>query len=71
MLIIIQKEFLNLDHSLIIIIEKDINFPAGHKDYSGFEKNNSDIAINLLYVPHNNKQVKQTYISKHNNELVT
>ena len=26
------------------------DFPAGHKDYSAFEKNNSDIAINILYV---------------------
>ena len=46
----------------------NICFPAGHKDYSAFEKNNSDIAINILYVPHNTKQVKQAYISKHNNE---
>ena len=29
----------------------NICFPAGHKDYSAFEKNNSDIAINILYVP--------------------
>ena len=46
----------------------NIDFPAGHKDYSAFEKNNSDIAINILYVPHNTKQIKQAYISKHNNE---
>ena len=45
---------------------KGINFPAGHKDYSAFEKNISDTALNMLYVPHNNKQIKQTYISKHN-----
>ena len=32
---------------------KGINFPAGHKDYSAFEKNNSDIALNILYVPRN------------------
>ena len=49
----------------------NICFPAGHKDYSAFEKNNSDIAINILYVPHNTKQVKQAYISKHNNERDT
>ena len=47
---------------------KGINFPAGHKDYSAFEKNNSDIALNILYVSHNTKQIKQAYISKHNNE---
>ena len=34
---------------------KGISFPAGHKDYSAFEKNNSDIALNILYVPHNTK----------------
>ena len=38
--------------------------PAGHKDYSAFEKNNSGIAVNILYVPHNTKQIKQAYISK-------
>ena len=48
----------------------NICFPAAHKDYSEFghkdysEKNNSNIAINILYVPHNTKQVKQAYISK-------
>ena len=47
-----------------------INFPAGHKDYSAFEKNNSNIALNILYVPHNTK-IKQAYISKHNNERDT
>ena len=31
----------------------NINFPVGHKDYSVFEKNNSDIAINILFVPYN------------------
>ena len=44
----------------------NVCFPAGHKDYSAFEKNNSDIAINILYVPYNTKQVKQALISKHN-----
>ena len=50
---------------------KGINFPAGHKDYSAFEKNNSDIALNILYLPRNTKQVKQVYISEHNNERDT
>ena len=42
----------------------NICFSAGHKDYSAFKKNNSDIAINILYVPHNTKQIRQAYISK-------
>ena len=45
---------------------ENIDFPAGHKDYSAFEKNNSDIAINILYVPYKIKQIRQAYISKHN-----
>ena len=49
----------------------DINFPAGHKAYSAFEKNNSDIAINILYMPCKTKEIRQVYISKHNNERDT
>ena len=44
----------------------NIDFPAGHKDHSAFEKNNSDIAINILYVPYKTKQIRQAYIPKHN-----
>ena len=44
----------------------NIDFPVGHKDYSAFEKNNSDTAINILYVPYKTKEIRQAYISKHN-----
>ena len=44
----------------------DLQFPAGHKDYSAFEKNNSEIALNILYVPYNTKEILPSYISKHN-----
>ena len=44
----------------------DLEFPAGHKDYSAFEKNNSEIALNILYVPYNTKEILPSYISKHN-----
>ena len=37
-----------------------------HKDYSALEKNNSDIAINILFVPYKTKEIRQAYISKHN-----
>ena len=33
--------------------------------------NNKTIALNILYVLHNTKQIKQAYISKHNNERDT
>ena len=45
---------------------KDIEFPAEHKDYSAFEKNNNDITLNILYIPHNMEEIRQSYISKHN-----
>ena len=44
----------------------DLEFPAGHKDYSAFEKNNSEIALNILYVPYKTKGILPSYISKHN-----
>ena len=44
----------------------DLEFPAGHKDYSAFEKNNSEIALNILYIPCKTKEILPTYISKHN-----
>ena len=47
---------------------KDIEFPSHSKDWRKSEQNNKTIALNILYVPCNTKQIKQTYISKYNNE---
>ena len=47
---------------------KDIEFPLHSKDWRKFEQNNKTIALNILYVPYNTKQIKQAYISKYNNE---
>ena len=44
---------------------KDIDFPAMSKDWKKFELNN-EIALNILYVPHNTKKINITYKSKHN-----
>ena len=44
----------------------NLDFPAGHKDYSTFEKNNSGIAINILFIPHKTQEIRQAYISEHN-----
>ena len=44
----------------------NIDFLAGHKDYSEFERNNTDIALNILYIPHDMQEIRQCYISKHN-----
>ena len=32
-------------------------FPAGKKDWKRFEENNKTIALNILFVPHNEKKL--------------
>ena len=44
---------------------KDIDFPSMSKDWKKFELNN-EIALNILYVPHNTKKIQVAYKSKHN-----
>ena len=44
---------------------KDIDFPSTSKDWKKFELNN-EIALNILYIPHNTKKIEIAYKSKHN-----
>ena len=44
---------------------KDIDFPAMSKDWKKFESNN-EIALYILYVPHNTKKLNLAYKLKHN-----
>ena len=44
---------------------KDIDFPSTSKDWKKIELNN-EIALNILYVPHNTKKIEIAYKSKHN-----
>ena len=44
---------------------KDIDFPPTNKDWRKFELNN-DIALNILYIPHNTKKIQLAYRSKNN-----
>ena len=43
---------------------KGIEFPSHSKDCRKIECNNKTIALNILYVPYNKEQIKQTYMSK-------
>ena len=47
---------------------KDIEFPSHSKDWRRLECNKKTIALNILYVPYNSKQIRQAYISEYNNE---
>ena len=44
---------------------KDIVFPATSRDWRKVELNN-DIALNILYIPHNTKKIQLAYRSKNN-----
>ena len=45
-----------------------IDFPSHKKDWKKFESNNKSIALNILYVPHNTKEIRHAYKSKYNLE---
>ena len=47
---------------------KDIEFPSHSKDWRKFECNNEAIALSILYVPYKTEQIRQAYISKHNDK---
>ena len=44
---------------------KEINFSSPVSDWKRFEAN-AIFALNVLYVPHNNKELRHTFISKRN-----
>ena len=45
---------------------KGIKFPLDKEDWKKFEQNNKEIALNILFVPHNKKEIEPAYISKYN-----
>ena len=45
---------------------KEIDFPSHSKDWKKFESSNKSIALNILYVPHNTKEIRHAYKSKYN-----
>ena len=44
---------------------KDIDFPPTNKDWKTFELNN-EVALNILYIPHNTRKIEVAYKSKNN-----
>ena len=44
---------------------KDIDFPPTNKDWKKFELNN-EVALNILYTPHNTRKIQVAYKSKNN-----
>ena len=44
---------------------KGIEFAAGPKDWKKFEQNNKEIAVNILFAPHNTETIRIAYRSKY------
>ena len=47
---------------------KGIEFPSYSQDWKKFERNNKTIALNILFVPYNTKQIRPAYISIYNHK---
>ena len=47
---------------------KDIEFPSHSKNWRKCECNNKAIALNILYVPYKTEEIRQAYISEHNDK---
>ena len=47
---------------------KDIKFLSDKQDWKKFEQNNKEIALNILFVLHNKKEICHAYISKYNHK---
>ena len=45
-----------------------MEFPSQSKDWKKFEQNSKTIALNILFLPYNIKQIRPAYISKYNHE---
>ena len=45
-----------------------IDFPAGIKDWKKFERNNKTIALNILFISHNENTINLAYKSNYNRE---
>ena len=45
---------------------KGIKVPSGKEDLKKFEQNNKENSLNILFVPHNKKEIEPTFTSKYN-----
>ena len=45
---------------------RDIKFPSDKEEWKKFEQNNKEIALNVLFVPHNKEEIEPAYTSKYN-----
>ena len=63
-----RSKYQNLSHILYQYNWKGIQFPSDKEDWKKFEQNNKEIALNILFVLHNKKEICHAYISKYNHK---
>ena len=61
-----QKRTSNLKPFISQYDWKEIDFTSHSKDWKKFQQNNKTIALNILFVPYNTKQIRLAYKSKGN-----
>ena len=61
-----RSKYQNLSHILYQYNWKGIQFPSDKEDWKKFEQNNKEIALNILFVRHNKKEIEPAYTSKYN-----
>ena len=60
------QRILNIKYFISQYNWKEINFPLHKKDWKKFRLNNKSIALNILFVPYNTKDMRYSHRSKHN-----
>ena len=63
-----RSKYQNLSHILYQYNWKGIQFPSDKEDWKKFEQNNKEIVLNILFVPHNIKEISHAYISNYNHK---
>ena len=58
----------NIEPNIVLYNWEIIEFPAGIKDWKKFVRNNKTIALNILFVPHNEKTINLAYKSRYNHK---
>ena len=59
--------------TLLKLRRVDIDFSLYQRDWEEFEQENTSIALNILFLPHNSEEVKLVYKSiynKHKNQII-
>ena len=63
-----QQEICNMKSFIDKYDWSGIHFPSGKEDWNKFELNTKTIAVNVLFIPYNTKQIRQAYISEYNSD---